>query len=141
MPEIVNDLSGITVKRLISPGWHLVDVVAGLLFQVRGTVSPEAPQPRSQTRARMRVLLTLLMMLALQQPIPAYAQSSQCGFIKDPDTQAQCRASTGAGSSQCGFIRDSDTQAYCRATTGASSSQCGFIRDNDMQAACRAGFD
>ena len=46
---------------------------------------------------------------------PVYAQSSQCGLIRDPDLQAQCRANTGSGSSQCGLIRDSDLQAMCRA--------------------------
>jgi hypothetical protein len=29
-----------------------------------------------------------------------------------------CRASTGGGSGQCGFIRDSDMQAACRARFG-----------------------
>jgi hypothetical protein len=48
---------------------------------------------------------------------------------------------TGAGSGQCGFIRDNDLQAMCRAYTGGGSGQCGFIRDNDMQAACRAKFN
>ena len=51
------------------------------------------------------------------------AQSGQCGFIKDPNLQAQCRASTGGGSGQCGFIRDSDMQAHCRALTGGGSGQ------------------
>ena len=69
---------------------------------------------------------------------PAFADSSQCGFIKDQDQQAYCRAINGAGQSQCGFIRSSDLQARCRAETGGGSSQCGFIKDFDSQAACRA---
>jgi hypothetical protein len=48
----------------------------------------------------------------------AQAQSGQCGFIKDPDLQAQCHASTGRGGGQCGFIRDNDMQALCRARNG-----------------------
>ena len=67
-----------------------------------------------------------------------WAQSGQCGFVKDPDRQAYCRATTGGGSGQCGFIRDNDLQALCRAETGGGSSQCGFIRDSDKQAECRA---
>jgi hypothetical protein len=68
----------------------------------------------------------------------ALAQPSECGFIKDPDRQAYCRAVNGGSEAQCGFIRDSDLQAICRAETGGESGQCGFIRDRDMQAACRA---
>ncbi len=48
----------------------------------------------------------------------AHAQSGQCGFIRNGDLQAMCRASTGGGSGQCGFIRDSDMQAACRARFG-----------------------
>jgi hypothetical protein len=48
----------------------------------------------------------------------AHGQSGQCGFIKDPNLQAQCRAGSGGGSGQCGFIRDSDMQAACRARFG-----------------------
>jgi hypothetical protein len=48
----------------------------------------------------------------------AHGQSGQCGFIKDPNLQAQCRAGSGGGSGQCGFIRDSDMQAACRAHFG-----------------------
>lgn len=68
----------------------------------------------------------------------SHAQSGQCGFIKDPDRQAHCRATTGGGSGQCGFIKDNDLQALCRAETGGGSVQCGFIRDRDKQAECRA---
>ena len=68
----------------------------------------------------------------------SHAQSGQCGFIKDADRQAYCRATSGGGSGQCGFIRDGDLQAMCRAQTGGGSGQCGFIRNNDMQAECRA---
>jgi hypothetical protein len=70
--------------------------------------------------------------------VAAHAQSAQCGFIRDADQQAQCRASSGGGSGQCGFIRDADLQAFCRATTGSGSAQCGFIRNSDQQAMCRA---
>jgi hypothetical protein len=42
-------------------------------------------------------------------------------------------------SSQCGFIRDDDLRAHCRARTGGGEAQCGFIRDPDRRAACRAG--
>ncbi|TSA09383.1 MAG: hypothetical protein D4R79_13700 [Comamonadaceae bacterium] len=42
------------------------------------------------------------------------------------------------GSGQCGFIKNSDLQAMCRAETGGGSGQCGFIKSSDMQAACRA---
>ena len=38
-------------------------------------------------------------------------QSGQCGFIKDANLQAQCRAASGGGAAQCGFIRDADMQA------------------------------
>ena len=68
----------------------------------------------------------------------ATAQSGQCGFIKDPDLQAQCRAGSGGGSANCGFIRDADQQAYCRALTGSGSGSCGFIRNGDLQSMCRA---
>lgn len=84
------------------------------------------------------ILVTVMAILASLFINSVYAQSGQCGFIKDPNLQAQCRAGTGGGGGQCGFIRDSDMQAYCRATTGGGSGQCGFIRDNDHQAMCRA---
>jgi hypothetical protein len=70
----------------------------------------------------------------------ALAQPSECGFIKDPDRQAYCRAVNGGSEAQCGFIRDSDLQARCRAESGGGASQCGFIRDKDAQAACRASL-
>ena len=79
------------------------------------------------------VALTCLLLSSL-----GWAQSGQCGFIKDPNLQAQCRAGSGGGSGQCGFIQDSDMQAYCRATTGGGGGQCGFIKDGDKQAICRA---
>jgi len=47
----------------------------------------------------------------------AEGEGSQCGFIREPDLQAMCRAETGGGSSQCGFIRNRDMQAACRAVT------------------------
>lgn len=84
-------------------------------------------------------LVSPLIALALSLPgMPARADIGQCGFIKDPDRQAYCRATTGGGAGQCGFIRDPDLQALCRAETGGGKGQCGFIRDRDMQAACRA---
>ena len=70
----------------------------------------------------------------------ALAQPSECGFIKDPDRQAYCRAVNGGSEAQCGFIRDSDLQARCRAESGGGAAQCGFIRDKDAQAACRASL-
>jgi hypothetical protein len=82
--------------------------------------------------------LTGCLLVLLAVPTSAWAQSGQCGFIKDPNLQAQCRASTGGGSGPCGFIQDSDLQAFCRATNGGGSGQCGFIRDHDQQALCRA---
>ena len=81
----------------------------------------------------MQVWAMLMMLLTGN----AWAQSSACGFIQNPDLQAQCRATTGGGSSTCGFIRDPDLQAHCRATIQGSSSECGFIRDPDRQAYCR----
>ena len=87
----------------------------------------------------LTMILSVLTMLMLTIGAgSAGAQSSQCGFITDPDRQSYCRATNGGGSSQCGFIRNPDLQARCRAETGGGSSQCGFIRDPDRQAECRA---
>jgi len=84
----------------------------------------------------MKTTFLLLLML-----LPCFAQAGQsdCGFIRDLDQQAYCRAVNGSGNSQCGFIRNADLQAMCRAHTGGGQSQCGLIRDRDMQAQCRAG--
>jgi len=84
------------------------------------------------------VAVAFLFLMACVGQGPTHAQSGQCGFIHDPNLQAQCRANSGGGSGQCGFIRDNDMQAYCRASTGSGSGQCGFIRSNDLQAMCRA---
>lgn len=84
-----------------------------------------------------RTLLALSMILA--HPIAAVAaDSSQCGFIRDADQRAYCRATSGEGESQCGFIRDHDLRALCRAEASGKESQCGFIRDSDRRALCRA---
>ena len=79
----------------------------------------------------MRPIISVIGLLAALLTAHAHAISGQCGFIKDPDLQARCRAESGGGTGQCGFIRDADMQAYCRAMTGGGSSQCGFIRDSD----------
>ncbi|NBU50698.1 MAG: hypothetical protein EBS47_11580, partial [Betaproteobacteria bacterium] len=85
---------------------------------------------------RLRLIGVAALFLMLIAP-SASAQSGQCGFIKSPDLQAQCRAGSGGGMGQCGFIQDADMQAYCRATSGGGSGQCGFIKDPDKQAMCR----
>lgn len=79
-------------------------------------------------------ILTLLSFATM----PAYADSSQCGFIQDSDQRAYCRATSGDGPSQCGFIQDSDLRAMCRAESGGGQSQCGFISDSDKRALCMA---
>jgi hypothetical protein len=66
----------------------------------------------------MRLRLFKLLLLTIVFVAPAFSQNGQCGFIKDPNLQAQCRASTGSGSGQCGFIRDKDLQSLCRAQNG-----------------------
>ena len=82
-------------------------------------------------------ILTLI--LGLAEAFPAWtADSSQCGFIRDPDQRAYCRATSGEGESSCGFIRDHDLRARCRAEASGKESQCGFIRDADQRALCRA---
>lgn len=47
MPKIAKELSAIEVKRLVSPGWHAVGGVAGLLLQVRESVDGSSPPARS----------------------------------------------------------------------------------------------
>ena len=79
---------------------------------------------------------TLTWMMGLV--LPVWADSGQCGFIKNPDAQANCRATTGSGSGQCGFIREPDLQAHCRSVTGGGSGPCGFIREPDRQEIGRA---
>ncbi|MEI8304677.1 MAG: hypothetical protein WCG13_15420 [Burkholderiales bacterium] len=115
---------------------------ASIAFEWQGKnavkVDPENDHQESVVRKRT-CLVSPLIALALSLPgMPARADIGQCGFIKDPDRQAYCRATTGGGAGQCGFIRDPDLQALCRAETGGGKGQCGFIRDRDMQAACRA---
>ena len=68
----------------------------------------------------------------------AYAQASNCSFIRDPDQRALCRAQTGGSTSQCSFIGDPDTRALCRAVVGGNRSQCSFIRNTDQRDYCRA---
>jgi hypothetical protein len=84
-----------------------------------------------------RALLAFFMVLVNPSETGA-ADSSQCGFIRDADQRAYCRATSGEGESQCGFIRDHDLRALCRAEASGKASQCGFIRDSDRRALCRA---
>jgi hypothetical protein len=101
-------------------------------------VDPENDHQESVVRKRT-CLVSPLIALSLSLPgMPARADIGQCGFIKDPDRQAYCRATNGGGVGQCGFIRARDLQARCRAEVDRNPAQCGFIRDRDMQAACRA---
>ena len=64
--------------------------------------------------------------------------SASCGFIKDSDAKALCRAQESKSSGQCGFIKDSDKRAYCRAVTGSGSSHCGFIKNMNLRNTCRS---
>ena len=95
----------------------------------------------TQSRSGAQAFFRAISICALVCAMPwALAQPSECGFIKDPDRQAYCRAVNGGSEAQCGFIRDSDLQARCRAESGGGAAQCGFIRDKDAQAACRASL-
>ncbi len=73
--------------------------------------------PRESPMRPMLALMFALMFALMLASGSVHAQSSQCGFITDPDLQAMCRAQTGSGASQCGFIRNPDMQAACRAQT------------------------
>jgi hypothetical protein len=84
-----------------------------------------------------RPLIALIVVLAGIANAGA-ADSSQCGFIRDADQRAYCRATSGDGESQCGLIRAPDLRALCRAEADDEASQCGFIRDPDLRALCRA---
>jgi len=97
-----------------------------------------------------RHFLCVAWLLALFVSPTAQAQSSQCGFIQNPDEQAYCRAINGGGSGQCGFIRDNDLQARCaqkqvvaRVSAALSETQTSrqpVARVRKKEAAHRAGL-
>ena len=94
-----------------------------------------------RTRRRTALLglaLSVVIGGAALAPPVAYAQSSQCGYIRDADDRALCRAKTAGSSGQCGYIGDADKRSYCRAVTGGGTSQCGYVRDGDLRNVCRA---
>jgi hypothetical protein len=49
----------------------------------------------------MRPIFTVIGLVSALLTAHAHASSGQCGFIKDPDLQARCRAESGGGSAQC----------------------------------------
>ena len=83
-------------------------------------------------------LLTAITLGLLALPAPTQAGSSDCGFIRDADQRALCRARASGSTSDCGFIGNSDLRSYCRAVVGKSSADCGFISDADLRSRCRA---
>ena len=94
------------------------------------------PKTEMPKRLNLRYLCFAVILAALTAT--AHAQSGQCGFIKDSDQQAYCRATSEGNSGQCGFIKDGDLQAMCRAETGGGSNECGSIRDLAKRTECRA---
>lgn len=60
------------------------------------------------------------------------AQQSQCGFIKDPDQQARCRASTG------GVLRNADSSGIqiCRLIVAQAQAQGRALADLFVTQTC-----
>ena len=100
-------------------------------------MSAVARRPALARTRRLPALLGLALAVviggaALAPPV-VHAQSSQCGYIRDADDRALCRAKTAGSSSQCGYITDADKRSYCRAVTGGGTSQCGYVQDADLR--------
>jgi len=58
----------------------------------------------------------------------AQAQSGNCGFIRNNDLQAMCRAETGAGSRQCGLYSSPRHESRMQSQNALTSASLKMMR-------------